>query len=637
MSQNFKYWLYDKSKVTPWYFWKPKISSTDEKLSELWILEKESATELDFASSIKKELEPGILEKWFDPIKTAITEWLPQAGADIFEWVKRVWSDINKIASWTIAEEVRTWEEQPWIEKWILWRVVQKWFEREKEFSERKAKQWDIGQSEIEKKLDIVWQGLWFVWDVFWEWFISALNTLSTDQQKIVAKKAIKDVIESDLWKKGAEAAKQWWEVFKEFEAENPRVASQIRNLTNLWLTTLDVAWAWAWGKLWKETIESTGKQIDNLAENVVEIVNNAKLPEISTENIKESIWKGLEWIKQVPSKFTWDKPSKIAENIAGIDETTKIVLWRTNTEDFDKYLQIAKDAVDPKNPTPLEVAWDKTSDVLEEIKRSKSNIWSEKSKILNSVADIEIDTQPVLDDFREFLNERFNLQLDNNLNITEIPWKKTSVADASISDLQWLSDELLDLFTTDKINLANLDATVDRIQDSINFNKLNRAWGNATKSEKQISSFLEWKINQRLKNAAWQDFIDANNDFRRLLDIQIRLEKLLWPDKNRGGSLMKAVFSPTDRWTKKLFREIEEEFGIDLNTEAWLAKFAMQAAWDPRQASLLEALDLWEWFTKKLSEKFQNIPIIWTIAEFWEVGAKKLFPTEKVARELTK
>jgi hypothetical protein len=41
----------------------------------------------------------------------------------------------------------------------------------------------------------------------------------------------------------------------------------------------------------------------------------------------------------------------------------------------------------------------------------------------------------------------------------------------------------------------------------------------------------------------------------------------------------MKAVFSPTDRGTKKLFQEIENEFGIDLTTEAGLAKFAMQVS----------------------------------------------------------
>tara|TARA_R110000850_G_scaffold38905_1_gene101222 strand:- start:386 stop:556 length:171 start_codon:yes stop_codon:yes gene_type:complete len=56
----------------------------------------------------------------------------------------------------------------------------------------------------------------------------------------------------------------------------------------------------------------------------------------------------------------------------------------------------------------------------------------------------------------------------------------------------------------------------------------------------------------------------------------------------------MKTIFSPqTGQRTLRLFKEIEDEFGIDLTTEAGMAKFAMQLSGDVRQANLLEALDI--------------------------------------------
>lgn len=610
-NENLQYWLYDKTKVTPWYFWPPPKQKSIDKLRSLWVIEEkiEKPKESSLLKQIKKTQWPWLIEKTSDFISEPIR--------DIAQGFKILWSDISKLQRWELEQT-----------EWLLGKFLKAWEMRTERIKEMNDQIDVTGGSELDKKiatgLNIFWAWVDFTWDAL----VSALATVAPQWVEDFTSEKIQQFISSDVWQQVAWFIEKWgWAVdnFSDSSPEAARLVNSIKSVLPLW-EALTGGIAGKWLKEWVDILWDATKQG---LKSTWELVTDTVLPWVK---------KGLVNTQQVVSKFTPNTPSNIAEKIAGIDEMTKTTLQRANTDSFDAYIQAWKDAlVDIKNPTPLELAWQKAIDTIDVIKNKRQEVWARKSQILKELENNTIPTQDIYGDFNDFLSDRFNLQIDwKTLDIVEIPWKKANIGDSSISDLQKMSDELLDLFTSNDINLWNLDATVDRIQDSINFNKLQRPWGNASSTEKQISWFLEWSVNQRLKNAAWDDFIEANAEFRKIVEMQDKLERLLWRDQNRGGSLMKAVFSPTDRWTKQLFWEIEEVFDIDLTTEAWLAKFAMQVSWDPRQASLLEALDLWDNFTGKLSWKLE-----WTLlapaVNIAGTVTKKVFNPETVWRWLTK
>ncbi len=99
----------------------------------------------------------------------------------------------------------------------------------------------------------------------------------------------------------------------------------------------------------------------------------------------------------------------------------------------------------------------------------------------------------------------------------------------------------------------------------------------------------------------------------------------MLWVKSNKVEWLMKSVFSPqTWERTSRVFRAIRENTGVDLIKESKLAKFAMEAVWDTRAFNLLNALDLWPWFS-------------WTQAALIQKALQWIFKPEKVAKGLTK
>ena len=635
MAENFKYWLYDKSKVTPWYFGKPKASTSDDRLRDLWLLDEEPVKSTGLLSDIQKANKP-----WFTDVALKSSEELAKwiwttftdFWSDVFEWGKNLVDDIKLLSEWRVDET-----------KGLLWDFLKAWEGRVEKINELNAVIDATGGNMFDKAiwtgLNVLWAGVDFTWDVL----VSGLKTLAPEGLERATEEGLQNFLQTDFGKWTVDFIKTGWEKLDQFKETSPeanRLALTIESL----LPAAELATGWVTAKftkeVWEELLEAWVKKSWELIESWKDIIQTWKetIWE-SVESLKDIWLKAKELIPQTPSKIFWEKPSSFAKNIAWIDEQTKNILKEVTTEDFDRFVQAGKDATtNIKNPTPLEIAWDEASDTLRLITNAKRAAWANKSQILKNIETKTIETQPILDDFTSFIEERFNLKLDNNLKLVEIEGKKANIWDASIADVQGMSDELLDLFTQKEINLWNLDATVDRIQDSLWARVLDRwAWGKASSTEKQISSFLEWKLNQRLKDVAWDEFIDANKEFRRLLDMETRLAKALGKEWERGWSLMKTVFSPqTGQKTKELFRKIEEEFGIDLTTKAWLAKFSMQLSWDPRQANLLEALDLWTWFTSKLQKKFE-----WTLVspliEGTEALLKKWFSPEKVGRWLTK
>jgi hypothetical protein len=87
--------------------------------------------------------------------------------------------------------------------------------------------------------------------------------------------------------------------------------------------------------------------------------------------------------------------------------------------------------------------------------------------------------------------------------------------------------------------------------------------------------------------------YAKLNDEYSRLIDIRNELNSKLGADGEKGGALMKRVFSPSDANTKELFASVKNETGIDLTNEATLARYVMDVMGDARQKSMLKQLDL--------------------------------------------
>jgi hypothetical protein len=136
------------------------------------------------------------------------------------------------------------------------------------------------------------------------------------------------------------------------------------------------------------------------------------------------------------------------------------------------------------------------------------------------------------------------------------------------------------------------VDDTIDFLQDLLYKRKSNLAVPINSKVEGVIKSTIG-KLNEQLKTIGGTEYRAYNSVISETKAVFDDLNKALGKDANKGGSLMKRVFSPTDGGTKKLFEKVKGLTGIDLVDEATLAKLAMEIAGDTRQANLLEQLGL--------------------------------------------
>lgn len=622
MAENFKYWLYDKSKVTPWYFGKPKASSSDDRLRELGLLDEEPVQSTGLLSDIKEANEPWLLEKTWEFL-TWVKETVEEPLKEVVKGGFNIVEDVKKISEGRI-------DEAPW----LLGSLAQAWEKANERIIKLNNAIDETGGTFFDKViwfwLNSVWAWVDFTWDVIVSW----LKTLAPEWVERMTAEGIENFSKSEFWQDVIWLVQEGWEKWEQFKQTSPE-ANRLGLSIESVLPLAEFATWWVTTKLGKETLE-TGLEVwvkkwKELLETWEQII----------EAWKEGIWT----IKEKVSDITlpdlpklWDKPSQIAENIAWIDEQTKNILKEVTTEDFNRYVQAGKDAkANIKNPSPMDIAWQEALDVLKNLTNKKKWAGRRMWNVIKNNPDITVNTSELTTNYKDFLKDRFNLEVDpQSLKVSAIKWKEAKTSDLNL--IETLNNDILSIVTRENIWIDDLEAISTRIKS--NFDKiLNDRWLNSklTPDEKSLKWFITWEITSMIKKNLPKEYAEASADFSRLLDMETRLAKLLWDKWDKGASFIKSAYSSqTSARFRRLAEEIEKETGIDIMTKAGLAKFSMQLAWDERQASLLQALDLWTGFTSKLTSKLKDIPVLWNLAELWEIGAKKLFPTEKVGRWLT-
>lgn len=585
-----EYGLYDKSKVTSGYFWEtPKTEqSASDRLASLWLSSFQKQPEKVGFSLTDELSEWASQDEWISWLASETTEALNQRWENVSEIYTR-FQEKNK--QW--AEDIKTAYETDWL--------------------------WSAFKESMKKQLNT----LWSVWQLVWQWAWAASDVIWETLEN-TTQKAIPEEVEQSLqwvveWIADTETVQNIAESYAWFKERNPETAANLEATVNIgWLL-----WDLAGGKLltqtWKEALETWVKTWKELLETWVE--------------------KTKAWVDNLINKAKSSEPSAFAENISWIDAQTKNVLKNTDKVEFDKYVDIGKKAAENiKNPTPMDIAWQEALAEWSKITNLKKEAGKEMWQIVKDNANIKVNTSELSTNYKNFLKDRFNVKVDpETLKISSIAWKEAKTSDIAL--LNKLNDDILAITTVDNIWIENLESVWKRIKS--NFDKvLNERWVGSSLSadEKSLKGFIEWEVKSTIKNALPAKYAEKSSEFAKLLDIETRLSKLLGDSWDKWASFIKSAFSPqTGARMRRLSEEIKEITWIDLMDKAWLAKFSMQLSWDSRQANLLEALDLWTWFTGKLTSKLKNIPIVWDVAELAEIGAKKVFPTEKVGRQLTK
>lgn len=336
-----------------------------------------------------------------------------------------------------------------------------------------------------------------------------------------------------------------------EFVEEHPRAAANIGAAANI--VSLPAAGA--------------------VAKPVAKVV--AKVGEKALEGVEAglgAVGTGARAVVGTPKKALSATKSWVQTPIKANVET---VLKETPTEKFDQYVEIAKRATqNNKNQTPLEFAGSKAQEALNKIQIQLARTGDEKGEFLK-IQGIDPYKGKGLTKFKQgiqsFRNSKTAVEGDSKLMRDVIAEANKLGETPSVGQV----DKFVD-FVQDRIYTGGRDLTVP-----------------VTNETTAALRKLTGELNSDLKKQLPGTYSELNSEYARLIDIRNELNAKLGAEGEKGGALMKRVFSPSDANTKKLFAEVLDETGIDLVNEATLARYMMDVLGDARQKSMLEQLNI--------------------------------------------
>jgi hypothetical protein len=262
----------------------------------------------------------------------------------------------------------------------------------------------------------------------------------------------------------------------------------------------------------------------------------------------------------------------KIAEQ--PIAKNVETVLKETPVDVFDNYVTLAtKAAENNKNITPMEFVGKRAEAALDQIQRKLDTIGGNKRVITDSA----VGRQPVgniVVKFRQNLINAYKGQA------------KVDGDDKLIEKLITRSEEL-----GNNPSAQQVDMFIDAVQDEIYTANRNLTIPVTDKTTAAIRS-ITGKLNDALKSKLPSSYSNLNDEYSRLVKVRDELNLKLGKEGEKGGALMKRIFSPSDANMKELAAQIHEITGIDLTNEATVARYTMDVLGDVRQKSMLKELD---------------------------------------------
>lgn len=410
-----------------------------------------------------------------------------------------------------------------------------------------------------------VGQGAGFVGDVAGSAIVRGAQAITPDQvEKAIVEKG-KQFLETPTGQKALEVVGQGMEAYNSWKSEHPVDAANLEAIVNV-ASLIPIGKG---AKIVKEGAEAAVTAgVDVVKEGAEAVVGVGVKAMDATADAARSAVKGVDG-KGV---------SGVIEKVVAkpVPKPVETVLREIPATQFDEYADVARKAtLSYKNATPLEMAGKKAQKALDTVQRKLNAIGTQKGSVMAKAA---VGNKPMGN-----IVVKFRQSLDNFLK------GKTAVE----GDSKLIKDVMLEAKRLgDNPAAKDVDKFIDFVQDRIYTGGRDLSVPITDETTASLRKIVG-ELNESLKSQLPESYRGLNGKYSKIVDIRNELNLKLGKEGEKGGSLMKRVFSPSDARTKELFQEVKDLTGVDLVNEATLARFVMEALGDARQTSLLEQLQL--------------------------------------------
>lgn len=283
-------------------------------------------------------------------------------------------------------------------------------------------------------------------------------------------------------------------------------------------------------------------------------------------------------------------------ETVSGIEPNIKTALQKTTMSTLDNYLDAAANAVkDSSAATPLEMVGKKAEGIVEDLSKQLDTFGKAKNDALQEVkggvkvADKTISgAEDLFTKFRSKIESQLGVTLGQNGEITDAPGRASRITAAGKKLVADTWSDIEKVIANPTVQIGN-DA-VDSIQAKVYAAGKNLVEP-VTDETTSVMRRVAGDLNKAVTDSAGKAYQEANKGYSKIIGARDDLNEALGEKGDKGASLMKQVFSPSGAKAKRILAQIKNLTGIDLTQETVIAKFAMDAAGDTRQSSILKEL----------------------------------------------
>lgn len=250
------------------------------------------------------------------------------------------------------------------------------------------------------------------------------------------------------------------------------------------------------------------------------------------------------------------------------VDDVAKTSLKKVSTEKFDEFVKVAENAAgNAENPSVYEKVANAMEDATKQIDNQVKSLSEQKATIISKAKN----------GLTDFTKETGDTVLKINRELSE-----SALAKQFIEKLKTVKTKI------------DADRAIDDLQNELYKGNKNMTIPVGSKEDRVLRR-LVGEYNSKLKSSLPSSYSKINAEIAQRLDTLNVLNTALGETVEgvaiRGAGLIKQFFSPAGTKTKQLFRYIKDKTGVDLATDAVLARYVGDAFGDVKVRSLLEGV----------------------------------------------
>lgn len=250
------------------------------------------------------------------------------------------------------------------------------------------------------------------------------------------------------------------------------------------------------------------------------------------------------------------------------VDEKTVTALKRATTDKFDDFVKTAEEAsIDGTKPSVYEKVAGGLEDATRQLDSQVKSLSEQKATIISKAKN----------GLTDFTKETGDTVLKINRELSDNP----------------LAKRFIDRLKAVKTKI-DADKAIDDLQNELYVGNKNMTIPTGSTEDKILKSLLG-EYNSTLKASLPKAYADINAEISNRLNVLGTLNTALGETVDgvatRGAGLVKQFFSPAGTKAKEIFDYIKQTTGVDVATDATLAKYIGEAFGDAKVRSLLEGV----------------------------------------------